>query len=60
MNTGAMLESTDRRTKDYFHFALTASGVILGVAGVIILSWKTVACGAVLIVFGLAYFGLED
>lgn len=56
----AFLDSTDRRTKDYFHFALTAAGVILGVAGLIILSWKTVACGTVLIVLGLAYFGIED
>jgi len=60
MNAGARVESSDRRTKDYFHFGLTAFGAILVAAGVVILSWRTVACGVVLIIFGLAYFGLED
>jgi hypothetical protein len=60
MNTGAMVESTNRRAKDYFHFGLTGLGAVLAVAGAVILSWRTVACGLILIVFGLAYFGLED
>jgi hypothetical protein len=60
MNTGAMVESTQRRSKDYFHFALTTLGVILAIAGVVIISWRTVICGAVLILLGLAYFGIED
>lgn len=60
MNTGAMVESTDRRTKDFFHFGLTALGVLLAVAGLIIISWRTMVCGGVLILLGLAYFGLED
>ena len=60
MNAGMMVDSTDRRAKDYFHFGLTAFGIILGVAGLVIVSWRTVACGLVLIAFGLAYFGLED
>jgi hypothetical protein len=60
MNAGAMVESSDRRAKDYFHFGLTAFGVILAAAGVVIVSWRTVVCGVVLIAFGLAYFGLED
>jgi hypothetical protein len=53
-------DSTNRRAKDYFHFGLTALGVIVTIAGAVILSWRTVACGLILIVFGLAYFGLED
>jgi hypothetical protein len=57
---GAMVESTNRRSKDYFHFGLTGLGIVLGIIGVVIVSWRTVACGLVLIVFGLAYFGLED
>ena len=60
MNAGAMVESSDRRTKDFFHVGLTALGVIIAVAGVVIVSWRTVLCGAVLIFFGLAYFGVED
>jgi len=60
MNTGAMVESTNRRAKDYFHFGLTAFGAIVVAAGVVILSWRTVACGIVMICLGLAYFGLED
>jgi hypothetical protein len=60
MNAGAMIESTQRRPKDYFHFALTTLGVVMAIAGVIIVSWRTVICGAVLIVLGLAYFGVED
>jgi uncharacterized membrane protein len=60
MNTGAIVESTNRRAKDYFHFGLTALGVIFGVSGLVILSWRTVLGGVVLIILGLAYFGLED
>jgi hypothetical protein len=60
MNTGAMVETTDRRSKDFFHFGLTVLGVILAIAGVIIVSWRTVICGGVLILLGLAYFGVED
>jgi len=60
MNTGAMVQSTSRTPKDYFHFGLTALGAILAIAGVVILSLRTVICGLVLIVFGLAYFALED
>ena len=60
MNAGAMVESTNRRSKDYFHFGLTALGVIFAIGGVVIVSWRTVLCGAVLIVLGLAYFGVED
>ena len=60
MNAGMTVDSTDRRTKDYFHFGLTAFGVILAVAGVVIVSWRTVVCGVVLIVAGVAYFGVED
>jgi hypothetical protein len=58
MNT--VVESTDRRSKDYFHFGLTALGIIVGVAGLVIISWRTVACGLALIAFGVAYFALED
>jgi hypothetical protein len=60
MNSGMMVDSTDRRAKDYFHFGLTALGVLLCAAGVVIISWRTVTCGLILIVFGLAYFGIED
>lgn len=56
----ALVDVAERRSKDYFHFGLTALGVILVAAGIVILSWRTVACGVILIVFGLAYFGLED
>lgn len=55
-----MVESTNRRAKDYFHFGMTAFGAIVVAAGVVILSWRTVACGIVMICLGLAYFGLED
>jgi hypothetical protein len=60
MNAGAMADSTDRRAKDYFHFGLTALGGVLCAGGLVIVSWRTIVCGLVLIVFGLAYFGLED
>jgi hypothetical protein len=60
MNAGAMVESSNRRSKDYFHFGLTTLGVVIAIAGVIIVSWRTVGCGAVLIIAGLAYFGVED
>jgi len=56
----ATVESTNRRAKDYFHFGLTALGVVVCIIGVVIISWRTVACGLVLTVFGLAYFSLED
>jgi len=55
-----MVESTQRRPKDYFHFGLSALGVLMAIAGVVIVSWRTVICGAVLILAGLAYFGIED
>ena len=54
------VDSTNRTPKDYFHIALTSFGVVLGVAGIIIVSWRTVGCGLALIFFGLAYFALED
>jgi hypothetical protein len=57
---GAMVESTNRRSKDFFHFGLTGLGIIVSVIGIVIVSARTVACGLVLIAFGLAYFGLED
>ena len=60
MNAGAMVESTQRRPKDYFHFGLSALGVLMAIAGVVIVSWRTVICGGVLILAGLAYFGIED
>jgi len=60
MKTGAMVESTQRRPKDYFHFGLTALGVLIAIVGVVIISWRTVSCGAVLILAGLAYFAIED
>jgi hypothetical protein len=56
MNTGAMVQSTTRTAKDYFHFGLTGLGVILAVSGVVILSLRVVICGLVLLVLGLAYF----
>ncbi len=56
----ALIESTQRRPKDYLHFALTTLGVVLALAGMVIISWRTVICGAVLILQGLAYFGIED
>ncbi len=56
----AFVDSSDRRTKDFFHVGLTALGVILAIAGVVIVSWRTVICGAVLILAGLAYFAIED
>lgn len=55
-----MIESTSRTPKDYFHFGLTGLGAILAMSGVVILSLRVVICGLVLIVFGLAYFALED
>ena len=58
MNTA--VESTNRRSKDYFHFGLTGLGIIFCLIGVVIVSWRAVACGLVLIAFGLAYFALED
>jgi hypothetical protein len=54
------VESTSRGPKDYFHFGLTGLGIIVAVIGVVIVSLRTVACGLVLIAFGLAYFGLQD
>jgi hypothetical protein len=60
MNAGAMVRSTSRTAKDFFHFALTALGVIFALGGVIIVSWRTVVCGLVIIAFGLAYFLVED
>ena len=54
------VESTDRRSKDFFHFGLTALGAVICAGGLIIVSWRTIVCGMVLIVFGLAYFALED
>jgi hypothetical protein len=60
MNAGAMVESTDRGARDYFHFGLTVLGVLLCGGGLVIVSWRTIMCWLVLIVFGLAYFGLED
>jgi hypothetical protein len=56
----ALVEPTDRRAKDFFHFGLTALGVLIGVAGIVIISWRTIVCGLVLIVLGLAYFAIED
>jgi hypothetical protein len=58
--TGNFVESTNRRGKDYFHFGLTSLGVVFCIIGVVIVSWRTVACGLVLTAFGLAYFALED
>jgi hypothetical protein len=58
MNTA--VESTNRRSKDYFHFGLTGLGIIVGVIGIVIISWRTVACGLVLVAAGLAYFGVKD
>ena len=58
MNTA--VESTTRGAKDYFHFGLTGLGIVIAVIGVVIVSWRTVVCGLVLIAFGLAYFGLQD
>ena len=58
--TGNIVESTDRRAKDYFHFGITSFGVVVAIVGVVIVSWKTVAFGLVLAAFGLAYFALED
>jgi hypothetical protein len=60
MNAGAMVQSTGRTARDYFHFALTSLGTILALAGVVIVSWRTAICGLVIIVFGLAFFALED
>jgi hypothetical protein len=54
------VESTNRRSKDYFHFGLTALGAIVCVIGVVIVSSRTVVCGLVLAAFGLAYFAVED
>jgi hypothetical protein len=54
------VESTNRRGKDYFHFGLISLGAVVTIVGVIIISWRTVACGLALIAFGLAYFGLEE
>jgi len=53
-------ESTNRQAKDYFHFGLTSLGAVVMIVGVVIISWRTVACGLALIAFGLAYFALED
>jgi hypothetical protein len=60
MNAGAMVRSTSRTAKDFFHFALTAFGAVIALGGVVIVSWRTVVCGLVVIVFGLAYFLVED
>ncbi|HWC59387.1 MAG TPA: hypothetical protein VHC44_06805 [Verrucomicrobiae bacterium] len=53
-------DSTDRTARDYFHFGLTALGTILCLGGIVIVSWRTIACGLTLIVLGMAYFALED
>lgn len=58
MNTA--VESTNRRSKDYFHFELTSLGIVVSIIGVVMVSWRTAACGLVLIAFGLAYFAVED
>jgi hypothetical protein len=54
------VDSTNRTPKDYFHFGLMALGEIFCAAGIVIVSWRTVVCGLVLLAFGMAYFALED
>ena len=54
------VESTERKSTDYFHFGVMFLGFLIGAAGVVTLSRGATLCGLVLIAFGLAYFLLEN
>lgn len=54
------VESSDRKAKDYIHFALVFWGLIVAAAGVILTSAITGIAGTFLVALGLAFFLLKQ
>jgi hypothetical protein len=52
----AVIESTSRGPKDYFHFGITFLGIIFVAGGVVTVSVRARILGLVLIALGMAYF----
>jgi hypothetical protein len=52
----AVVESTSRGPKDYFHFGVTFLGIIFLVGGVVTVSVRVVILGLVLMALGMAFF----
>lgn len=54
------VDSTTRGPKDFFHFGITVLGALFLVAGVVIVSLRTVIFGLVLIALGMAFFLVDS
>lgn len=54
-----LVDSTSRGARDYFFFGVVFWGVILGAAGIIMVSVATDIVGAVMVATGIAYFVLR-
>jgi hypothetical protein len=52
----AVVESTSRGPKDYFHFGVTFLGIIFVAGGVVTVSVRALILGLLLIALGMAFF----
>ena len=54
-----IVDSTDRRSTDYVHFALIFLGLLSGAAGIVMTSPGIAFVGALLVSAGVFYFLME-